>query len=55
MFKNISQWIADARYTGDKHIILKDTGSRKASIDIESSEGSYKVIPTDYMQSSYHE
>ena len=47
--------VADAQQNENKEIILKDTGSRKASIDNESAEGSYKIIPTDYQQISYHE
>ena len=39
----------------DKQIMLTATGSRIESIDIESSEGPYTVIPSKYKQSSYHE
>ena len=35
--------------------MLTATESRIESIDIESSEGPYKVIPPEYKQSSYHE
>ena len=47
--------IAGVRENEDKQIILKDTWSTNASIDIESSVGRYIVIPTDYKQGSYHE
>ena len=39
----------------DKQIMLTTTGSSTKSINIESSEGPYTVIPPEYKQSSYHE
>ena len=39
----------------DKQRILTATGSMIGSIDVESSEGPYKVIPPEYKKSSYHE
>ena len=47
--------VAEARKNENKEIILKDTGSRKTSIDNKSSEGSYELILTDYKQNSYDE
>ena len=39
----------------DNQIILTATGLSIESIDIESSEGTHTVIPSEYKHSSYHE
>ena len=46
--KNSKKKFEDGRKSEDKQVMLTDTGSRIESIDIESSEGSYKVISPEY-------
>ena len=53
-WKTFQEKLKMAEDSEDKQIMLTDIGSRIEYIDIDSSEGYYKVIPPEYKQSSYH-
>ena len=56
MLKNLPSFLLKiVEDSEDQQNMLTDTGLRVESIDIESFERPYKVIPPEYKQSSYYE
>ena len=55
MLKILQEKLKMAEDSEDKQIMLTDAGSRIESVDIESSEVPYKVIPPEFKQRSCDE
>ena len=47
--------VKEASRNENRDVIFNDAGSRKTSIDNESTEGPNKVISTEYQHSSYYQ